>query len=132
MNYSPDLTVATLKMVLSLAVVLALLWGGSRLAKKKLPMAGGGKNNRIRVLENHYLGVKKSIALVKVPGSVLVIGLSADRVSLLSKIEEPEVLSSVEADARTQPSGLSFRDQLRRITGAKICHNASTEKGIES
>lgn len=132
MNYSPDLTMATLKMILSLAVVLALVWGGSRLAKKKLPMAGGGKNNRIQVLESHYLGVKKAIALVKVPGSVLVIGLGPDRVSLLSKIEEPAVLSSVEADAGTQPSGLSFRDQLRRITGTKLFHNASTEEGIES
>jgi flagellar biogenesis protein FliO len=95
-------------------------------------MAGGGKNNRIQVLESHYLGVKKAIALVKVPGSVLVVGLSADRVSLLSKIEEAEVLGGFEADAKTQPSGLSFRDQLRRFTGTKLFHNASTEEGIES
>ncbi|MGD9008311.1 MAG: flagellar biosynthetic protein FliO [Desulfobacteraceae bacterium] len=133
MNYSPDLTMATLKMVLSLAVVLALVWGLSRLAKKKLPMAnGGGKTGLIQVLESQYLGIKKSVTLVKVPGSVLVLGVSPDRVSLLSKIEEPELLSGVEADIKAQQTGLSFRAQLRRFTGAKLAPDSAVEKGIES
>jgi flagellar biosynthetic protein FliO len=133
MNYSPDLTMATLKMVLSLAVVLALVWGLSRLAKKKLPMAnGGGKSGRIQVLESRCLGIKKSVTLVKVPGSLLVLGVSSDRISLLSKIEQPELLSGVEADINAQQTGLSFRDQLRRFTGIKFAPNNATEKGIES
>lgn len=133
MSYSPDLTMATLKMVLSLAVVLALVWGLSRLAKKKLPLAnGGGKAGLIQVLESRCLGLKKSVTLVKVPGSVLVIGVSSDRVSLLSKIEEPELLSGVEADLKAQQTGMSFRDQLRRFTGAKLAQNSAAEKGIES
>jgi flagellar biosynthetic protein FliO len=133
MNYSPDLTMATLKMVLSLTVVLALVWALARLAKKKLPMAsGGGKAGRIQVLESRCLGIKKSVTLVKVPGSVLVLGVSPDRVSLLSKIEEPELLSGVEADIKARQTGLSFRDQLRRFTGAKYAPNSIAEKGIES
>ena len=133
MNYSPDLTMATLKMLLSLAVVLALVWGLSRFAKKKLPLVnGGGKAGLIQVLESQCLGIKKSVTLVKVPGSVLVLGVSPDRVSLLSKIEEPELLSGVEADIKAQQTGLSFRDQLRRLTGAKFAPNSTTEKGIES
>lgn len=133
MNYSPDLTMATVKMVLSLAVVLALVWGLSRLAKKKLPMAnGGGKAGLIQVLESQYLGIKKSVTLVKVPGSVLVLGVSSDRVSLLSKIEEPELLSGVEAGIKAQQSGMSFRDQLRRLTGAKFAPDSTSDKGIQS
>jgi flagellar biogenesis protein FliO len=133
MNYSPDLTLATLKMVLSLAVVLALVWGLSRLAKKKLPLANGsGKAGLIQVLESQCLGIKKSITLVKVPGSVLVLGVSPDRVSLLSKIEKPELLGGVEADIKARQTGLSFRDQLRRFTGAKFAPTSATEKGIES
>lgn len=133
MNYSPDLTMATLKMLLSLAVVLALVWGLSRLAKKKLPMANGGaKAGLIQVLESQCLGIKKSVTLVKVPGSVLVLGVSSDRVSLLSKIEEPELLSGVEADIKARQTGVSFRDQLRRLSGAKFAPKGAAEKGIES
>jgi flagellar protein FliO/FliZ len=133
MNYSPDLTIATFKMVLSLAVVLALVWGLSRLAKKKLPMAnGGGKAGLIQVLESRCLGIKKSVTLVKVPGSVLVLGVSSDRISLLSKIEEPELLNGVEAGIKARQTGLSFRDQLRRLSGAKFAPGSTTEKGIES
>lgn len=133
MNYSPDLTMATVKMLLSLAVVLALVWGLARLAKKKLPMVnGGGKAGLIQVLESQCLGIKKSVTLVKVPGSVLVLGVSSDRVSLLSKIEEPELLSGVEADIKARQIGVSFRDQLRRFTGAKVIPNNTSEKGIES
>lgn len=133
MSYCPDLTMATLKMVLSLAVVLTLVWGLSRLAKKKLPMAnGGGPAGLIQVLESRCLGLKKSVTLVKVPGSVLVLGVSSDRVSLLSKIEGPELLSSVEADLKARQNGLSFKDQLRRFTGAKSASNRPSEKGLES
>ena len=133
MSYSPDLTMATLKMVLSLALVLALVWGLSRLAKKKLPMAnGGGKAGLVQVLETQCLGIKKSITLVKVPGSVLVLGVCPDRVSLLSKIEDPGMLSGVDAEIKARQTGLSFRDQLRRFTGAKFASNSKTEKGIES
>ncbi len=133
MSYSPDLTMATLKMVLSLALVLALVWGLSRLAKKKLPMAnGGGKAGLVQVLESQCLGIKKSVTLVKVPGSVLVLGVSSDRVSLLSKIEEPGLLNGVDAEIKAQQTGSSFRDQLRRLTGSKFASNRTTEKGIES
>jgi flagellar biogenesis protein FliO len=93
---------------------------------------GGGKTGLIQVLESQYLGIKKSVTLVKVPGSVLVLGVSPDRVSLLSKIEEPELLSGVEADIKAQQTGLSFRAQLRRFTGAKLAPDSAVEKGIES
>jgi flagellar biogenesis protein FliO len=133
MNYSPDLTMATLKMVLSLAVVLGLVWGLSRLAKNKLPTVnGGGKTGLIKVLESRCLGLKKSVTLVQVPGSVLVLGVSSDRVSLLSKIEEPAVISSVEADLNARQASVSFKDHLRRFTGAKLAPSSTVEKGIES
>ena len=130
MNYAPDLTMATLKMVLSLAVVLGLVWGLARLAKKKLPMAhSGGNHGLIKVLESQYLGVKKSITLVKVPGSVLVLGVSTDNVSLLTRIDEPGLIKGMADDVKTKQSGLSFKDQLRRLTGAKsIQMNTSEER----
>lgn len=129
MNYSPDMTSATIKMVFSLGLVLAIVWGLYRVAKKKLPMVhGGGKGRFIQVVESRYLGVKKQVTMVRVPGSVLVLGISADNVSLLTRIEDPAVLQSIEAEQAPSKSVLSFKDQLRRFTQgvgnkAQLSHN---------
>ncbi len=89
MSPMPDLMLAGIKMIAALGVVLALvllmLVGLRKLAGQRI---GGGSAKRIQVLESHYMGVKKSIALVRVPGKVLVLGLCGDRINLLDTLEE--------------------------------------------
>jgi flagellar protein FliO/FliZ len=115
MSHSPDLIAATLKMILSLAVVLALVWLLHRWLRRALPGAGSAGGGRlIRVLGTHYLGVKKSIALVQVPGSILVLGLGGDQINLLTRIEDPAVIAGIEAFPEGRPS-VGFRDQLQRL-----------------
>ena len=86
MNGTPDIIAAGLKMIASLGVVLvmilALLYGLRKLTRQRVG-AGGGK--QIQVLESHYMGVKKTISLVHVPGKVLVVGVAGDRISLLDR-----------------------------------------------
>lgn len=111
MTSSPDLTLATIKMVVSLVLVLGLLWGLYLLTRKKMAARqNSGRGGMIQVLESRYLGVKKSIAMVQVPGAVLVVGVSADKINLLSRIEDPEVLSALDAKRtqKTQPNFMSF------------------------
>jgi flagellar protein FliO/FliZ len=116
MNYSPDLTWATIKMILSLGLVLAIVWGLYRVAKKRLPMIHGSGNGRhIQVVENHYLGVKKQITMVRVPGSILVLGIGADQMSLLTQIVDPAIIQSIEA-VQAPSKTVRFKDQLRRFT----------------
>jgi flagellar biogenesis protein FliO len=52
--------------------------------------------------------------LVEVPGTVLVLGVSNDNISLLTKIEDPSVVDAI----RQQTSRLtpSFSDHLQRLT----------------
>jgi flagellar protein FliO/FliZ len=119
MNAMPDLSIVTLKMVISLVIVLAIIWGLYRAAKKNLAVQGNGQRKMIRVLENQYLGIKKSIAMVEVPGAVLVLGISSDRVSLLSQINDPAIINGITAKADTHRSILSFKDQLQRLTRSK-------------
>ncbi len=113
----PDMTMAALKMILALVFILGLIWGAYRWTRRTLPAGqAGGKGRLIKVLANHYLGVKKAITVVEVPGSVLVLGVSADRVNLLSRIEDPEILATIRKES-AQPAPLrSFRDQLQRLT----------------
>lgn len=117
MNYSPDMTTAAVKMMLSLGLVLAIVWGLYRVAKKRLPMVnGGGKGRLIQVVENHCLGVKKHITLVKVPGTVLVLGLGGDKVSLLARIDDPAVLQHIDNARPVTKPVLNFKAQLHRFT----------------
>ncbi len=117
MSYSPDLTLATVKMVLSLALVLAILWGIHRWSRRSLAVGTGvPKGGRwIKVLGNHYLGPKKSITVVQVPGTVLVLGVGTDQVNLLTKIDDPEVLAELAGQDEVK-TGRSFREQLQRVT----------------
>jgi flagellar protein FliO/FliZ len=120
MSATPDLTLATLKMVISLGIVLAIIWGLYRLAKKSLPMAqGSGKGKMMQVLESQYLGVKKSITMVQIPGAILVVGVSPDKVNLLTRIEDPAVIKSITAGTEKHRSVLSFKDQLHRLTRSR-------------
>ena len=92
MNPGIDVIASGLKMAASLgvalALVLALLYGMRKLARQGV-VAGHG--SRIEVLENRYVGVKKSIALVRIPGKILVVGLSGERINLLDTLDEESV-----------------------------------------
>jgi flagellar biosynthetic protein FliO len=115
MNSTPDLMTTALQMVAALGIVLAglfvLFYFMRRFLRKD---AGGWKDPLIRVLANQYLGLKKNIALVEVPGAVLVIGISNERIALLTKIEDSAILSSLQSSrVQTAPS---FSDHLQRLT----------------
>jgi flagellar protein FliO/FliZ len=115
MNYSPEMTTATLKMVFSLALVLAIVWGLYRLARRNLPGAqGGSRGKMIQVLASHYLGVKKSIVVVQVPGSILVLGIGTEQVNLLSRIDDPAAIAEFQNTERSIGK-TNFRNHLQRI-----------------
>ncbi len=116
MNTSPDLTLAAVKMVLSLAVVLAVVLGLYRLARKTMPSVNG-KGKLIQVLENQCLGVKKSIAMVQVPGAVLVLGLSSDNVQLLTRLDDPDMVQKITARRDASQPAPGFKAHLQRLTG---------------
>ena len=125
MNAAPDMITAGLKMAAALGAVLALilclLYGLRKMTGQRL-QAGGGK--RIRIVENQYMGVKKSIALVQVPGKVLVLGITADRINLLETLDEAIVETHPAADEA--PSfGSLFGDRLKKIGLKHKGRNAS-------
>lgn len=122
MNAAPDVTLSALKMVISLGIVLAVIWGLYRVAKRNLPMAhggGGGKGKMIQVLESQYLGVKKNVTMVQVPGAILVLGVAADNINLLAQINDPAVIKNIATTTDNRRSVLSFKDQFQRLTRSK-------------
>ena len=120
MNSAPDLTMAAVKMIVSLAIVLGIVWGLYRVVRKTMPsVQGRGGGRLIQVLENQYLGVKKSIAMVQVPGAVLVLGISADKVQLLTRLDDPDIVSKITSRTDQRGPATSFKSHLQRLTGSK-------------
>lgn len=129
MSNSPDLTMAALKMLFSLFVVLAIIWGLYRVAKRSLPAAaqGSGKGKSMKIIESQHLGLKKNITMVQIPGSVLVLGISAEHVNLLTKIDDPDIIQGLVSNVHAPRSVLNFKQHLRRFSGFKSRQQLSAD-----
>lgn len=115
MNTTPDVVSSAFQMLTALGIVLGGLLVVFYLMKRYLKRGvGDSKGQLIRVIASQYIGFKKNIALVEVPGTILVVGVSNDRISLLSKIEDSASLASIRQEASGMP--LSFADNLQRLT----------------
>jgi flagellar protein FliO/FliZ len=115
MNTAPDLVSSAMQMLTALGIVVGGLLVVFYLLRRFLKRdVGGGKGRLIRVIASQYIGIKKNIALVEVPGTILVLGISNDKISLLTKIEDEEVQENL----RQEVSGItpSFSDHLQRLT----------------
>ena len=116
MNATPDMMATTLKMLAALALVLAGLgvffYISKRVMRKDMGAPGG---KMIRVLASQYIGVKKNISLVEVPGAVLVLGIAGDNIRLLIRIDDPTVLEQIHTSA-AESGFASFSDHLNKLT----------------
>ena len=116
MNTAPDALSTALQMLTALGIVLGGLLIVFYLVKRFIKKdVSGSKEQFIRVIANQYIGIKKNIALVEVPGAVLVVGISNDNISLLTKIDDQTVLDGI-CQERPQTT-YSFTDHLQRLTG---------------
>lgn len=122
MNATPDMLATTLKMLAALALVLGGLgiffYFTKRVMRKDIGNSAGGM---IRVLASQYIGLKKNISLVQIPGAILVVGIAGDSICLLTKIEDKTILDQIhdQGAGRIHPS---FSDQLNKITSRFMGH----------
>jgi len=116
MNTAPDMLSTAMQMLTALGVVLGGLIVVFYFMKRFLKRDVGGSNEAlIKVIASQYIGIKKNISLVEIPGSILVVGVSNDNISLLTKIEDKVVLDDLrQENSRIAPS---FSDHLQRLTG---------------
>jgi flagellar protein FliO/FliZ len=115
MNSSPDVVSGAFQMLTALGIVLGGLLIVFYFLKRYLKRdVGGSSGQLIQVIASQYIGIKKNIALIKVPGTILVVGVSNDNISMLTKIEDKEIIEAIEQEA----SGISpsFSDHLQRLT----------------
>lgn len=108
----PSLASSAVKVITSLLMVLGVLLTGLYWSKRLLRKEGiGSKGTLVRVLGSTYIGVKKSICLVEVPGSILVLGITRDSISMLTRIENKE-LQDPAMSQNSEPQGKSHWEQV--------------------
>jgi len=126
----PDFITTAIKMFSALLLVLGVFLGTFYLLRRvmKRDVANPGKKN-IRIIDRNYIGVKKSVALVEVPGKVLVLGVTNDHISLLTQIDDP---ASIEQLKRVDRAGAptSFYSHFNRLL-TKV-REGSSEKEASS
>ena len=69
----------------------------------------------IRVLATGCIGLKKNISLVEVPGEILVVGVSGDRINLLTAIDDPVIINRIKEQANGS-AGVAFGQHLKYFT----------------
>ena len=116
MNATPDMLSTALKMLAALGLVLGGLGVFFFFAKKVMHKnIGGNQDKLIHVLASQYLGMKKNISAVQVPGAILIIGITGDSIRLLTEIKDKEILDQYKKQASGNMSP-SFSDHLNKIT----------------
>ena len=121
-----DTLVVTLRVALSLGVVLALMWVLHRRMAKGPFGAGKGRGRRsasVEVVARQGIGGKASVVVVDVEGERLVLGVSEHGVSLLTSGQAPApeltiVTGPVTLPVRPTPSAEQFRQELEQQAGA--------------
>jgi len=92
-----DVNIAILeRMIGALFLVVVVIWVSlyfySRFAGIKLK----GDKGIIKVMTNAPLGPKKSIAVVKVAGEYLALGVTNDQINLLTRIDDSETIKRLQ------------------------------------
>ena len=115
MNAAPDMLATALKMVAALGVVLGGLFVVYYFTRRMTRSDGAGTRDKlIRVVANKFIGVKKNICMVEVPGSVLILGITNDRITLLSEINDEKILERI-GHAENTGSAPTFADHLNKL-----------------
>ena len=114
MTSDPEFTATLLKMLGFLLLMAGGAAGVLFLFKRATRSAGPASGRQlINVLSTRPLAPKKSIALIQVPGDILVVGIAGDNLTLLSKIEDRELVAELSA----QPTPPAFSNLLQRLGG---------------
>lgn len=114
----PSLGWTLVNLVVGLAIVLLLIWIGSKWVRKRWQGAAG--NAEVRVLGAVPLAPGKFVHVVEVAGRVWVLGVGQD-VRVIEVIDDEERLSRFRRDAAPAPSKFEQRlgEAIREMAGRR-------------
>ncbi len=104
-----DFTLALVKALGGLALVLALVVGLYVLSRRFFPGAPSLGGGNLKVRGRMALGARKQVVLLEVAGKVLVLGVSQDRINLLTTLDDADSLQRP-----APPAGGGFRRAFKK------------------
>jgi len=124
----PDLYSAAVKTFSILSVILAVILTVFYLIKRFWPKGSGfmGSDRWVRIIAAHYIAPKKMVALVEVAGEVLVLGLTGDHITMLTKVTNEQMIRQLKASQEKKTTGSPFYQQVRSLINKYGCER---EKG---
>ncbi len=117
----PDLFSTTVRMIVSLIIVLSVILIIYYIVKRFLLKGNGmiGGNRLIKVISTNFIGHKKAITLVEVADEVLVLGISNNNISMLTRLENNRAITNLKGNNnmsdRDGKGTEVFSDQLNRF-----------------
>ncbi len=100
---------AALKMALALGLIMTCLIFLARMFKR---WEGGhrsaGSDTGIRVLTSKLIAPQKYVSLVEIGGEVLALGVSAQQITFLTKIENKEMVKEGLSNPAFKPEAISW------------------------
>lgn len=93
-----DVAVTALRVVVSLAVVLGLIWFLARSARRR-GLGNSVDVQRFSVVARHSLGRNAGVAVVRIGDEALVLGVTEQSVQLLARTPVSEVMATAAAPA---------------------------------
>jgi len=116
---SAGLLYSGMRMFAVLAALIALILIGYRPVKKMLQKSGNAPDNSlVRILQTIPIGMKRQIMFLDVADEVLVVGLSGDQMTMLTRISDPEKLESLRLLRHSGSGKKPFLSSLRSFSGA--------------
>jgi flagellar protein FliO/FliZ len=120
---SPDLIPSFLKMISALAITLGIMIIAIYLLKKAIKRTGVINDGLIKILSTKYLGPKNSIMLIDILGDILVIGVSSNQISLLTKIVDNDSLEKLNGIQIQGDKNPHFSDYLMHYKTKIFSHS---------
>ena len=104
-----------LKIILSFALILVLLFGFVFLLKKFYMPYGlsGSSGVEMKIYGALHIQPKKSIYLVKILNKVLVVGVTENSVNLLAEFSDPEIVRALDEIYLSSSSSRAESDVLK-------------------
>ena len=127
-----------LRLGLSLGLVLGMIWGAAKILRSKggFMLRGGGA--RLEIIERKQLGKTSSVALVRVDGQTLVLGVSEHQVQVLVEVPTAGGVSPFGADPDTTIVGQEIAPGVPTvgrptvITMPAIASSTSSSDGVRA
>ncbi|HSR35656.1 MAG TPA: flagellar biosynthetic protein FliO [Desulfurivibrionaceae bacterium] len=110
-----SLATAILKAIGALLLILGLMLLMAKLFRKLGTGLGAmGQGAMINILETRMLGPKKQVSVIEVGGEVLVVGVTDQQITLISRLDDPSRLLRPAAPLAARPAA---NGRIRRDSG---------------